>query len=695
MKIFIALFTVIILSNLTACNSSSTDNASTADNLPVTEAQTNPSNTAELTLSIMPNYLISDEEVFVYDLTDNNALVKQTRVYPDEQGLTTATLALEQNHIYKIVFNPNNNRSAIRCSLPNGCIETLFSNNEYESIAFGQPINTRLQLAAIVELTGDQALTVDVTTDLVAQLVQSNYVDEVNSNTLKQTQSVLANTLGFLGYNQADQQSDKSSWNYWNMQAFNAALLFENRLIYNNVNDHLGSIFRRLYFTLIDEENLIDEFNQFYIADADLFLQDIILNNSNDNCLTNTNTLAEALLAAQTSTATNCVVVTEEEQYQISRLRAYLLSKNIYPEKGYLPSPYVQETDLVKSKSFLNDFRSILYTFENNDDAYDQVNTTLSDGYELIDGFTNTILVDVFPLFNDVLDTVPLNSNDGSYQLNDLNIVYQDSELEWVLTGQYQDLILDLTIRMNTIQLNATEGNLFTIAANGTITSNELHSTLTDAEFEIKLDPADDIFSGTPDGSGFIAINAQNMAITKQTQEFTGAMTARIELHLVENIGVIETLESASIFGTLFDDDTEHQLSVSMVHPNVNQETSENLIPNGMTATVTYSAAILGLGEPLLTVYMDLDNAQEGLSIDNIDMAAYFEGRLAHFTFAGRTNNFTYQGQNQDGVEWFITLASKEADGYVSLTSNEYGTPRVLKDLVGIMFNDGNFISIF
>jgi len=671
MKIFIALVTIITLLNLTACNSSSTDSAASTDEVPTSEAQANPTDTAELTLSIMPNYLISDEEVFVYDLTDNNTLVKQTRVYPDEQGLTTATLALEQNHIYKIVFNPNNNRSAIRCSLPNGCIETLFANNEYESIAFGQPINTRLQLTAIVELTGDQALTVNVTTDLVAQLVQSNYVDEVNSNTLKQTQSVLANTFGFLGYNQQDLQSDKSSWNYWNNQAFNAALLFDNRLIYNNVNDHLNSVFSRLYFTLINEENLIDELNEFYIADADLFLQDIILNSDNDNCLTNTNTLAEALLAAQTSTATNCVEVTEEEQYQISRLRAYLLSKNIYPEKGYLPSPYVQETDLVKSKSFLNDFRSILYTFENNDDAYDQVNTTLSDGYELIDGFTNTILVDVFPLFNDVLDTVPLNANDGSYQLNNLNIVYKNNELEWVLTGQYQDLTLDLTMRLNTIQLNATDGNLFTIAANGTITSNELESTLTDAEFEIKLNPADDIFSGTPDGSGFIAINAQNMAITKQAQEFVGAMTARIELHLVEDMGIIETLESASIFGTLFDDDTEHQLSVSMVHPNVNQETSDNLIPKGMTATVTYSAEILGLGEPLLTVYMDLDNAQEGLSIDNIDMAAYFEGRLAHFTFAGRTNNFTYQGQNQDGVEWFLTLASKEAQGYVSLTSNE------------------------
>ena len=260
MKIFIALVTLIILFNLTACNSSSTDSAASADELPISEAQASPSNTAELTLSIMPNYLISDEEVFVYDLTDNNALVKQTRVYPDEQGLTTATLALEQNHIYKIVFNPNNNRSAIRCSLPNGCIETLFANNEYESIAFGQPINTRLQLAAIVELTGDQALTVNVTTDLVAQLVQSNYVDEVNSNTLKQTQSVLANTFGFLGYNQQDLQSDKSSWNYWNNQALNAALLFDNRLIYNNVNDHLSSVFRRLYFTLINEENLIDEF---------------------------------------------------------------------------------------------------------------------------------------------------------------------------------------------------------------------------------------------------------------------------------------------------------------------------------------------------------------------------------------------------------------------------------------------------
>ena len=673
-----------ILLSLSACDPSSNDNSENVNTSP-------PLTTSQLSLSIMPNYLINDEELFVYDLTNEGDLVLQTRVQPDEKGLATVVLELEKTHIYKIVFNPANSITAIRCPLRKGCIAKSFVNHENEHIAFSQPLNTRLQLEAIIHLTEDKALTLNVNADLVAQLLQSNYVDEINAATLKQTQSVLANTVGLIGYEKTQGSPIKNDWNQWSNQALNAAILFENRRLYSNVSEHLESVFRRLYYTFKGDENLIDEFNHFYLADADLFLQDVILTNTSNNN-TDSETNNDRCIEL---TAPDCSSISHSQKQLIARLRAYLLSKNIYPEKGYMPSPYLHETELAKSKAFLDDFRSILYTFKNDAVAYAQLNNSVKDGYKLIDGFSNDILVELLPLFSDILKNIPLGSDNGSYHHNELTITYQNSKLQWKLVGQYQNLSVDLTLTIQKLKVDPTEGNLFMFLAQGEINSDDSQTRLTDTQFTLKFNPADNVFSGIKDGSGSISIKAKRIVVQQENTQFTGEMNTRLELHLVEQKGIVTTLESASVFGKLTSETSEHKLCVALVHPNVYQESSDQLIANDIITAVSYSANLQGLGEPLLSLYINSENIKSGLNINNIDMNAYFEGRFSQFTFKGESDQFTYQGKNQDSVQWSLIYHQKETQGQVTLQGKLQGRPRILKDLAGIMFNDGNFISVF
>ncbi len=128
---------------------------------------------------------------------------------------------------------------------------------------------------------------------------------------------------------------------------------------------------------------------------------------------------------------------------------------------------------------------------------------------------------------------------------------------------------------------------------------------------------------------------------------------------------------------------------------NINNEVQNKILPDNLITAVNYSSEILGLGEPLLTLYLPFKKAKDGLDLEDLDIIAYFEGRLSQFQYKGTSRKFTYQGSNQDGVQWSLTYKNKESQGQVELLNIEQGKPRVLKELAGIMFNDGNFISIF
>lgn len=124
-------------------------------------------------------------------------------------------------------------------------------------------------------------------------------------------------------------------------------------------------------------------------------------------------------------------------------------------------------------------------------------------------------------------------------------------------------------------------------------------------------------------------------------------------------------------------------------------ETKDTLFSDNLVSAVTYSAPIKGLGEPLLTIYVPYRDLSKNLNIRDLNIIAYFEGRLTKFIYKGTVKNFDYLGENQDGVNWNLVYRKKETDGAVYHGKSEKGKPRVVKSLPGIMFEDGNFISIF
>jgi len=652
------LLTLLLLLGLAACGSSDKNSSDT-------QATSPPPNNNTINISALPGYLVDNQTIAIYDLSAGKRLVSQLSLTPNEQGTATVSTELAHGGVYKIVFNPNNDIINIRCPLRQGCLEYSYQSKRTETIAFNAPLASKLQLSAIIAPTTSGDLTINLSSDLAARLMQSDYIADITPQTIAKAQSAIANTLGLIGYGSAFNSSAENSWNSLLNQAINAGILFDQRQIKLNATSRLTSVLLRIYQTL-NNDNKLDQLNDFYLSDADIYLQDIAL-----------------------------TAPSSQDQQQLARVRAYILAKNIYPQQGFAPSPYIELPAIDKSKKFLDDFRSILYTFIDDSAGYQQVNDSVTDGYRLIDDFSQQILVELFPLFDDVLREVPIGSADGQYILDGLLITYNDDDLAWHLVGEYEQLTLDVTVTVQKFKISSSIGNSFTIIAVGDIDTAQQQITLTDTRFELKFNPPDNPFSGEADGSGHIAAYS-NITLSQDQLSFNGQLNARLQLVKQADASIINTLESAAIYGTLTDlAQQQHQLSLAIVHPDISTETNKKLISDRAIVSFSYSAPLQGLSEPLLTLFVDPTAISEGLSVTDLDTIAYFAGRLTKFTFKGKARTFNYQGANQDNVTWQLDFDKKISTGQVDLAQQTQGKTRVLKEVAGILFSDGNFISIF
>lgn len=397
---------------------------------------------------------------------------------------------------------------------------------------------------------------------------------------------------------------------------------------------------------------------------------------------------ANAFLSAESQWLT-----TVEEKQKSAEIRAHLLSKLLFPEKGFKPSPYLFETDLQQSKRFLDDYRSLLYTFVDNTPEYQQVVDATRSMNDFMTDLSETIFTDLFDLFNDVLDEVPSNSDTGNYQLGELSIQYNNDDLHWQLTGDYKGLDVNLSVTLQSVSSSSFVGNRYQLLTDGTIGATKTNLQLTQAEIVIFQNPPEDPFGGEADGSGYITVKS-GIQVSQSDDQFAGDIDIRLTTHMVAG-QLIENTESMQIQGALTNSGFTQDVSIILIHPDVMSETKDGLFSDDLVSAVTYSAPIKGLGEPLLTIYVPYKDLSKKLNIRDLNIIAYFEGRLTKFIYKGTVKNFDYLGENQDGVNWNLVYRKKETEGAVYMGKDEKGKPRVVKSLPGIMFEDGNFVSIF
>ena len=644
--------------SLTACS----DDAATSTKASVKDAAVRVQHTLTLSLPAFMQYQALDINVYS-ELA--GTFVARHSIGPQDRSVA---VTLDSARLYRVTLNPDNDIIDIKCPLFAGC----YDERNDAQVNYDAPISTRLSVSALVYVDSDQDIEISPISDLTYKLFDATYRADEPKLSLLKARSTMANTLGVISYHQlAGPEHSTDDRNEHLQKAINIAALFEGNRIKSNATSHLKTIARRVIQTVNGQQNRLDEFNRFIFDDAADYLQQY---------------------AQHVNSAAD---VNAAQQVLLAKLRAFVLSKSIYPDKGFLPSPYLGESKLETSKHFLDDYRSLLYTFVDDSNEYQQVVSATTLAYELIEHVTSNLFDDTFDLFNRVLDQVPLNSDTGQYQVDDLIIAYDADALNWHIKGDHKGKTIALNVIFENITVNAFSGNLFSFAVEGKIASSNAAILLRGAEIELYQTPPDDPFGGESDGTGSINI-ISSVTASKNGDSYTGLFKAQLTTHKQPGeTPLVQNLEYAQVYGTLTGPAQDHQLGLALVHPDINNETSSKLMPDSLLALVNYSSPIKGIGEPVLGIYMPFADVDKGFDVNNLQAIVYFEGRLSQFTFNGTTSKFDYTGRNQDGVAWQLTYRKKEADGQVNYLQQQMGHPRVLKDLAGLMFSDGHFVSIF
>lgn len=628
---------------------------------PSSETPTTPpaGNNQTLTVAVLGGLVVQGQTVQVFS-TDSAQNLLGTGT-TDSNG--QAVIQVARQNQYRIVFNPTSEFAPLRCPLREGCL-TQASNN---FVAYKQPINSRLSLNAIHNSADGDKVAVGVLTELVYRLWFNDlYADSPSQ--LQQIHSLLANMVGYLDYNQRFQRNSGDLRNDIIVSAFDVAGITNGSVVVSNGNSQLNNLYRSIDSHLKGDQAALDNFNKLLLKNALNFIQQEML---------------------------SCISCTEEQQLQMAKAKTVVASKFQVPAAGYMPSPTLGlQNNLDKAKASLADFRALYYSLDSETPAYQTVISDVRNLGVVLKEFSTTLTEDVFDLFSDVLSEVPPGSNSGSYSLAGLEIEYDDTAQRWVLKGSFNGLIVDLDVVLSELSIDSSDLSQILILVNGKLTAEIVESTFNNVEFDLRSRATSDSLA-KPYSSGSISVNG-DLRLRRGALNYVGDVLARIELVERADGSSGEVLESVHLNGDLIWPANESEVAISLVNPKVlSTDAEQGIIPEYTLTAVSYSDQIEGLAEPSLTIYFPFEQLNTFNIQDNIDVSAYFAGRMTEFSFSGSNTTFTYSGKNQDGLNWDFVVDDRKPSGLMYLGKQEVGEVRMLKDIPGVMFNDGNFISLF
>ncbi|MBY0420439.1 MAG: hypothetical protein K2W88_20500 [Pararheinheimera sp.] len=643
-----AFFVLFLSMLLSACGGSSTDTAQPES----------PATQQTLEISVLHGMVAAGTPVEIHSVEGSPQLLGSANT--DSSGKVSITVNRKES--YRIVFNPFNAFIALKCPLAAGC----FTEGNNRFVAFGSPISSRLALSAYHNAAQGTKVDVGVLSDLVAKLYQSGvYAD--TAKPLKTIQSFVANVFGHIGYETAFQIKESDIRNSTLIKAIDAAGIAQSGIVAANGNAALTAMSRRLIEHIAGDLQAMVSLNDLWIKDTLDYLQ------------------AEML---------DCSTCSEADFASLSRVRAVIASRYHPLVTPYMPSPAVElEQPIARAKQNMTDFRALYYSLDSETPAYTTVISDVRNLGTIVTEFATLVTEDLFDLFADVLSEVPVGSKDGDYKLGSLNINYTDSTQQWVLKGTYKDQTVDATVTMISLQINTGGESRIEAELNGSIVNPRLNSTLNAVRFN--LVSFGENAQQKPKSTGYIAVDG-DFLLRRGASVYEGMVRSRLESIITADDIDKQVLESVYLSGELRRAANTSRVTISLVNPSLFLESeTTDVIPEHVVTGISYNDTLEGLSSSSLTLFFPFQDLNSFRIQDNIDVSASFAGRFMEFKFSGTNTTFDYSGRTQDDISWDFKVDDRIPSGFKYFNDTKIGEVRMLKDVPGVMFTDGNFVSIF
>jgi hypothetical protein len=625
---------------------------------PVGQPETPAPATQTLEITVLHGMVTAGVRVEVHSVEGSAELLGFATT--DNEGKAIVTVKRQQS--YRAVFNPLNEFIALKCPLRNGC-RTEASNR---FVPYGSPVNSRVGLSAYHNAALGSKIDVGVLSDQVAKLYQAGvYADAAHP--LNTIHSFVANVFGHLGYETAFLINTDDIRNSFLVKALDAAGLTQSGVVLANGNSALTSMSRRLREHLAGDIQAVANLNELWINDTLDFMQ------------------AEML---------SCSACTDTEFGILARARAVIGSRNHPLATPYMPSPAVEMVEpIAKAKQNMTDFRALYYSLDSETPAYATVISDVRNIGTIVGHFATLVTEDLFDLFADVLSDVPIGSDDGDYKLGALDINYTDSTQQWVLEGTYKGLTVNATVTMLSLTIDSGGESRIEASLNGSVVNPELNSTLNDVTFNLVS------FSETsqqnPKSTGYIAVDG-DFLLRRGASVYEGMIRSRLESITTADDVDKQVLESVYLSGELRRTANTSRVTISLVNPSLFLESeTADIIPEHVVTGVSYNDTLEGLSSASLTLFFPFEDLNSFRIQDNIDVSASFAGRFMEFNFSGSNTTFVYSGRTHDDIRWDFKVDDRVPAGFKYFNGTKIGEVRMLKDVPGVMFTDGNFVSIF
>lgn len=353
----------------------------------------------------------------------------------------------------------------------------------------------------------------------------------------------------------------------------------------------------------------------------------------------------------------------------------------------------VETEQALESRELLENIRDALGVIRLQDTTYaDDLDTKLAQLESALDDDTQQTITVLAEVINEVLinysPLAEVSASEGQYTLRNLDISYSTSPYEWLITGTYDGLPVNIDMSIPTFRISGVLGDKIEGVMSASVINGDTRLDVDVSELLVEFDGVSDQSELLPDAQTGIANITTDVVIAKQSGELTGEISLDLNRFVTAFAQEVTSLSAFDFAGQYQSDiqTTPFHITALEASPLTGEENDDLMF--GLELALPLGGA------------SDFSLAYVGDVIDlsqltSSDVFISVKQKALDLRIREVNSNISLTAKGENGRWLDVKQAGSNYSGGLYLGDTKIADVTAVRGIPGVLFPNGDFESLF
>ncbi|BED88911.1 hypothetical protein PspMM1_13790 [Pseudoalteromonas sp. MM1] len=353
----------------------------------------------------------------------------------------------------------------------------------------------------------------------------------------------------------------------------------------------------------------------------------------------------------------------------------------------------VESEQLLESRELLENVRDVLGVVRLQDTTYaDDLDVKLEQLESALDDDTQKAITVLAEVINEVLinysPLAEVSASEGQYTLRNLDISYSTSPYEWLITGTYDGLPVNIEMSIPTFRVSGVLGDKVEGVMSAFVVNGDTRLDVDVSELLVEFDGTSEQSELLPDAQTGIANITTDVVIAKQSGELTGELSLDLNRFVTAFAQEVTSLSAFDFEGQFQSDiqTTPFHITALEASPLTGEENDDLMFGLGL-------ALPLGGASDFSLAYVGdvIDLSQ----LTSSDVFISVKQKALDLRIREVNSNISLTAKGENGRWLDVKQAGSNYSGGLYLGDTKIADVTAVRGIPGVLFPNGDFESLF